>query len=184
MREGADELLLRAVAGLARSSRRASSSTTVEFRHHGSRIASHERCYSRLQKIFDLEHYLDVLDRKPGALRGSTPLAQWRAQGRWPESYDRLWEQLTERYGRQAGTRAMVTLIRMGGEFGYAKLATAVEQALDLGCGDIAAIRHLLLSDQLQHAVGEPDIVSDLLKGISPLIRRHRCSCLKRSRRA
>src|ERR1700722_1240032 len=28
-------------------------STTVEFRHHGNRIASHERCYSRLQKIFD-----------------------------------------------------------------------------------------------------------------------------------
>jgi len=36
------------------------SSTTVEFRHHGGRITSHERCYSRLQKIFDLEHYLDV----------------------------------------------------------------------------------------------------------------------------
>src|SRR5260370_37397965 len=129
--------------------------TTIEFRHHGNRIASHERCYSRLQKIFDLERYLDVLDRKRGALRGSTPLAQWRAQGRWPESYDRLWERLTERQGRQGGTRAMVTLIRMGREFGYEKLATAVEQALDLGCGDVAAIRHPLMSDQLQHAVRE-----------------------------
>ena len=49
----------------------------------------------------------------------------------------------------------MVTLIRMGREFGYEKLTTAVEQALDLGCGDVAAIRHLLMSDQLQHAVGE-----------------------------
>jgi hypothetical protein len=131
-------------------------SSTVEFRHHGSQIASHERCYSRLQKIFDLEHYLEVLERKPGALRGSTPLAQWRAQGRWPESYDRIWEQLTERQGRQGGTRAMVTLIRMGREFGYEKLRTAVEQALDLGCEDVAAIRHLLMSDQLQHTVGEP----------------------------
>jgi transposase len=131
-------------------------SCTVEFRHHGSRIASHERCYSRLQKIFDLEHYLDVLDRKPGALRGSTPLAQWRAQGRWPESYDRIWQQMIERQGRQPGTRAMVTLIRMGREFGYESLTAAVEQALDLGCEDVAAIRHLLLSDQLQHTVGEP----------------------------
>jgi hypothetical protein len=130
-------------------------SATVEFRHHGKRIASHERCYSRLQKIFDLEHYLDVLDRKPGALRGSTPLAQWRAQGRWPDSYDRLWEQLTQRQGRQSGTRAMVTLIRMGQEFGYEKLTARVEQARDLGCGDVAGIRHLLLSDQLQHTVGE-----------------------------
>lgn len=131
------------------------SSTTVEFRHQGKRIASHERCYSRLQKIFDLEHYLDVLERKPGALRGSTPLAQWRAQGRWPTSYDRIWEQMIERQGRQPGTRAMVTLLHMGREFGYEKLTAAVEQALDLGCRDVAAIRHLLQTNQLQHTVGE-----------------------------
>jgi len=49
----------------------------------------------------------------------------------------------------------MATLIRMGRKFGYEKLATAVGQALDLGCEDVAAIRHLLLSDQLQHAAGE-----------------------------
>jgi hypothetical protein len=145
------------------------SSTTVEFRHHGSRIASHGRCYSRLQKIFDLEHYLDVLDRKPGALRGSTPLAQWRAQGRWPESYDRIWQQMIERQGRQPGTRAMVTLIRMGREFGYEKLTAAVEQALDLGCGDVAAIRHLLMSDQLRHAVGEPIEIGTLSAYERPL---------------
>ena len=48
------------------------SSTTVEFRHDGKPIANHQRCYSRMQKILDLEHYLDVLERKPGALRGST----------------------------------------------------------------------------------------------------------------
>ncbi len=131
------------------------SSTRVEFRHDGKRIASHERCYSRLQKILDLEHYLDVLERKPGALRGSTPLAQWRAQGRWPESYDRIWDQMIQRQGRQPGTRAMVELVRMGRESGYGKLTSAIEQALDLGCGDVAAIRHLLMSDQLRHAAGE-----------------------------
>jgi transposase len=131
------------------------SSTAVEFRHDGKRIASHGRCYSRLQKILDLEHYLDVLERKPGALRGSTPLAQWRAQGRWPESYDRIWEQLIERGGRQPGTRAMVELIRMGREFGYEKLTGAIDQALALGCRDVAAIRHLLQAEQLQHVVGE-----------------------------
>jgi hypothetical protein len=63
---------------------------------------------------------------------------------------------MIERQGRQPGTRAMVTLIRMGREFGYERLTAAVEQALDLGCEDVAAIRHLLLSDQLQHTVGEP----------------------------
>ena len=127
-------------------------SSVVEFRQDGVPIAQHERSYERAQQILDLEHYLEVIERKPGALRGSKPLAQWRVQGRWPASYDRLWELMNQRHGRQDGTRSMVALLRLGREFGYAKLETAVSQALELGCTDVAAIRHLLMSDQLQHA--------------------------------
>jgi hypothetical protein len=130
-------------------------SSVVEFWHEGARMAQHERSYSRLQQILDLEHYLEVLEHKPGALRGSKPLAEWRAQGRWPRSYDHIWELMTARLGRQSGTRAMITLLRMGREFGYAKLEAAVSQALELGCADVAAIRHLLMADQLQHAAVE-----------------------------
>jgi hypothetical protein len=127
-------------------------SSVVEFRQDGVRIAQHERSYERSRQILDLEHYLDVLERKPGALRGSKPLAEWRAQGRWPASYDQLWELMSERQGRQAGTRAMVAVIRMGCEFGHTKLEASVAVALELGCADVAAIRHLLMTDQLQHA--------------------------------
>ena len=128
-------------------------SNVVEFRQDGVRVAQHQRSYERARQILDLEHYLEVLERKPGALRGAKPLAQWRAQGRWPESYDQLWELLNQRQGRQEGTRSMIALIRLGCEFSYAKLETAVAQALQLGCTDVAAIRHLLMSDELQHAV-------------------------------
>ena len=127
-------------------------SSMVEIRHSGRPVAQHERSYARSQQILDLEHYLEVLDRKPGALRGSKPLAQWRAQGRWPASYDELWELMIDKHGRQSGTRSMIAVIRMGREFGYAKLEAAVAQALVLGCTDEAAIRHLLMSDGLQHA--------------------------------
>jgi hypothetical protein len=41
-------------------------------------VARHERCYRRQQQILDLEHYLDVLYRKPGALAGSKLLEQKR----------------------------------------------------------------------------------------------------------
>ncbi len=57
-------------------------SSVVEFRLHGVPLAQHERSYERSQQVLDLEHYLEVLERKPGALRGSKPLAQWRIQGR------------------------------------------------------------------------------------------------------
>jgi transposase len=127
-------------------------SSMVEIRQNGVPVAQHERSYKRSQQILDLEHYLEVLERKPGALRGSKPLAQWRLKGRWPDSYDRLWELMNEKHGRQSGTRSMIAVIRMGREFGYAKLESSVEQAMVLGCTDEAAIRHLLMSDELQHA--------------------------------
>jgi transposase len=122
---------------------------SVELWHEGRRIARHERCYSRQQQILDLEHYLDVLERKPGALAGSTALAQWRQAGRWPESFDRLWQALNMRHGRQHGTRQMIELLQLGTGHSWGQLRAAVEQALALGCHDVAAIRHLMLSDHL-----------------------------------
>jgi Mu transposase, C-terminal domain len=63
-------------------------STYVEIWHQGQYVARHELCFDRQQKILDVEHYLEALTKKPGALAGSTPLEQWRAQGRWPVSFD------------------------------------------------------------------------------------------------
>src|SRR5947209_20528236 len=77
----------------------------VEIWRQGKCLARHERCFGRQQKVLDLDHYLEALERKPGALAGATALEQWRAQGRWPGSYDRYWDVLQQRQGKQAGTR-------------------------------------------------------------------------------
>jgi transposase len=132
---------------------------SVELWHQGRRVARHERCYSRQQQVLDLEHYLDVLERKPGALAGSTALAQWRQAGRWPESFDRLWQALNMRHGRQHGTRQIIELLQLGTGDGWGRLRSAVEQALSLGCHDVAAVRHLMLAEHLDRpAVGAIDI--------------------------
>lgn len=116
----------------------------VELWHEGRCVATHERCYGHHQEILDLEHYLDVLERKPGALAGSKPLAQWRAAGRWPGSYDHLWQKLVERHGRGGGTRQMIDLLILGRTCGQERLRAAVEQALALGCADGSAVAYLL----------------------------------------
>jgi hypothetical protein len=69
--------------------------STVELWHDGECVAKHERCYRRKQ-VLDLEHYLDILSRKPGAFAGSTPLAHCRQAGLWPPSFDQLWQSLME----------------------------------------------------------------------------------------
>jgi transposase len=124
---------------------------TVEVWHQGRSVARHARSYGRYQEILDLEHYLDVLEHKPGALAGSKPLEQWRRAGRWPASYDQYWQALVERRGRQAGTKAMIELLQLGRRLGYARLQNAIEAALKLGCTDAAAVRHLMTADGLVH---------------------------------
>lgn len=116
----------------------------VEIWHGGKRVARHERCYQRHQKVLELEHYLEALWTKPGALAGSTALEQCRAQGRWPASYDRFWEVLRQRQGKQEGTRAMIEVLLLAREHGAARVRQAVEEALELGCSDLGAVRYLL----------------------------------------
>jgi hypothetical protein len=108
---------------------------------------THERCYGRYQQVLELEHYLEVLERKPGALAGSTPLKQWRERGRWPVEYDRYWEALIRRYGKRPGTRQMIELLGLGKKHGHDRLQEAVSVALVNGCGDVAAVRYLLTAE-------------------------------------
>jgi hypothetical protein len=125
----------------------------VEIWHEGQCVARHERCFDRHQKRLNLEHYLDALSRKPGALAGSMPLEQCRAQGRWPESFDRFWAKLEQRHGKHEGARAMVDVLLLGRAHPFERLRAVVEQALEMGVSDVAAIRYLLEFDQLERRV-------------------------------
>ena len=116
----------------------------VEILHDNQRVAQHPRCYGRGTEILNLEHYLDVLERKPGAMKGSTPLEQWRQAGRWPDCLDRIWRHLELRHGKASGTREMIGLVRAGSVQGWPRLIAAVEEALRLGLSDGAAVLHIL----------------------------------------
>jgi hypothetical protein len=132
------------------------SATTVEVWHEGRCVATHQRCYGRYRDVMDLEHYLDVLEHKPGALAGSKPLEQWRKLGRWPASYDVLWDGLMQRCGKQEGTKEMIGLLHLGRTHGEQRLRTAVEATLALGCQDSAAVRHLVAAAQLERTPVAP----------------------------
>ena len=118
--------------------------------HHGNRsVAEHPRGHGRGHQILNLEHYLDVLERKPGAMAGSQvasamALQQWRQAGLWPACLDTIWRQLEQRHGKSKGTREMITLVREGTVTGWPELIAAVEEALALGVSDAAAVLHIL----------------------------------------
>jgi hypothetical protein len=141
----------------------------VEIWHGGKQIARHERCHQRRQHVLDLEHYLDALSHKPGAFAGSKPLAQWRAAGRWPDSYDVLWGRLRARHGKEKGTHAMITVLLLGQEFGQDRLRTAIATTVSLGACDVGAVRYLLTEARLNKARAEPIDVGELARYDRPM---------------
>ena len=145
----------------------------IEIRHDNRCAARHPRCYGRGHQILNLEHYLDVLEKKPGAMAGSTPLQQWRQAGRWPECLDRIWGQLEQRLGKSAGTREMITLVRAGSVSGWDRLIAAVEEALRLGVTDAAAVLHILnMPDQEERRCYAIALAKELAEFERPM---HRC---------
>lgn len=128
----------------------------VEIWQEGRLAAKHQRCYGRGRQILELEHYRDVLSHKPGAFAGSIPLVQWREKGRWPRSFDQLWQSLQARHGVSEGTREMIGLLLLGRRCGYERLRDTIETALELGCTDAAAVRYLLNQSALQRTSVEP----------------------------
>lgn len=145
--------------------------SSIEVWYGGIRVAVHERSYTRGAEVFNLEHYLDVLDRKPGALPGARPLAQWRAQGLWPESFDRLWAIWQERLGKHAATRAMVDLLLLVPAHGWPAVKVAVETALTLGCSDESAVQCLLTQSKaaISPAKLSPEELGNLSRYDRPL---------------
>jgi hypothetical protein len=141
----------------------------VELWHGGRRIACHGRCHGRRQQVLDLEHYLDVLGHKPGALAGSRPLEQWRLAGRWPACHDELWSRLRARHGQQDGTRAMVAVLLLSREFGEENLRAAIASAVSLGASDVAAVRYLLGEAGLHKAPPVPVEIGTLARYDRPM---------------
>jgi transposase len=112
----------------------------IVLTHAGREIARHPRLHGRFQTAARLDHYLELLQRKPGALKGSLPLRQEREQGRWPRSFDELWRQIEQRYGASEAARQMVDVLLLVREHGPERVELAVRGALAAGAHDGRAV--------------------------------------------
>ena len=127
-----------ALAGLKVSARIGAREITIN--HGGREVARHERLHGKFGTSAQLDHYLELLARKPGGLEHSVALAQERDRGRWPDCFDQLWAALTDRYGRSDAARQMVDVLLLCREHGPAAVALAVRGALTAGAIDGRAV--------------------------------------------
>ena len=74
-------------------------------------VARHERAAGKDAETLVLDHYLEVLRRKPGALPGATALAQAKAAGTFTAAHQRYWDAARREHGDAAGTRALIEVL-------------------------------------------------------------------------
>jgi hypothetical protein len=86
-----------------------------------------------------LDHYLELLRLKPGALARSLPLRQERERDRWPGCFDELWR-IAERVGPSEAARQMVDVLLLARELGAAPVELAVRGALAASAHDGRAV--------------------------------------------
>ncbi len=107
------------------------SARTVEALEGPRIVAAHERSAGKHAEVLVLDHYLDVLRYKPGALPGATALAQARAAGAFTPAHQRYWDAARRKLGDRAGTRALTEVL-----LGHRTLpAAAITEAMDRAVG-------------------------------------------------
>lgn len=118
--------------------------TALEVVQGGRVVARHARLRGRFGEQLSLDHYLELLEYKPGAFPRARALQHARRTGHWPVVYDTLFSELQRRYGQTEGTRQLLKVLLLHRDYPAAQVLAAVNQALSLGCCEAGAIAVLL----------------------------------------
>jgi len=147
-----------ALAGLRVSVRIGAREITIS--HAGQPVARHERMHGKFGTSAQLDHYLELLARKPGGFEHSLALAQERERGAWPAAFDELWVALTERYGASEAARQMVDVLLLCRDHGPDRIVLAVRGTLTAGAIDGRAVA--VLARRAQTVPAAPAVLLDL----------------------
>jgi hypothetical protein len=110
--------------------------TVVEAYDGGRLVARHTRSVHRGEQTLVLDHYLEVLVHKPGALPGSVALAQARAAGAFGATHEAFWAEARRRLGDGAGTRALCEVLLLHRRLAADAVVAGMAAALAVGSVD------------------------------------------------
>jgi transposase len=137
-------------------------------------VATHVRALHKGTEDLVLDHYLEALARKPGALPGATALAQARAAGAFTAVHQRYWDAARRRLGDGAGTRALIEVLLLHRTTPAAAVLAGMDAALavdhiDANLVAVEARRHL---DGARPAATEtaPDPGDAVVGGAGPVV--------------
>ena len=118
------------------------SASTVTVFDRNTVVAQHQRAIGKGVKVLNLDHYLEILLRKPGALPGATALAQARAAGAFTSEHDAFWAAARKALGDSAGTRRLIEVLLLHRHLEHVDVLAGITAARTVGSvsADVVAV--------------------------------------------
>jgi hypothetical protein len=119
-------------------------------------VARHPRAVGKGVETLDLDHYLETLAYKPGALAGATALHQARATGRVGPAHERFFEVARRQLGERDGTKALIGVLLVHRTLPYEAVVAGIQGALAVGSldPDVVAVEARRATEQPVHSPG------------------------------
>jgi transposase len=138
------------------------SADRIKVISNGEIVADHPRQFGRDKVIYDPWHYLNVLKRKPGALRNGTPFQGWEL----PVSLRRVRVHLSNRSG---GNKEFVDILCAARRHGLELAEKACAKALAEGTIRGEIILNIIARDLDPHPVEPATVPTSLILTIEPI---------------
>lgn len=121
----------------------------IEIYDSASPVAEHERFMGKGGAQLELDHYLEGLLRKPGALPGETALEQARAAGKFTPVHDAWWAAARNAHGDRDGTKALIEVL-LHRRLPHDQVVAGMAAALDSGAltADAVALEARRMADE------------------------------------
>jgi hypothetical protein len=126
-------------------------------------IARHERVVARGGESIQLDHYLEVLRHKPGALKGSIALAAARDAGQFTAAHEAFWAESRKVNGDSAGTRELIGVLLLHRTMTTADITAGIRAALTVGAvtADVVAVEARLAANSSGTGSGRHPVADD-----------------------
>lgn len=115
----------------------------VEIFHDGKRLATHPRLFGNNKWQLHPDHYLELIQQRPGAFHDARPLRRWRET--WPPCLEKLLPRFQENQGETAGIKDFIGVLLLYREHPGEAIQAAVELALENNLSSSQGVKHLLL---------------------------------------
>lgn len=110
--------------------------TRIEVAEGGTLVAAHERSVVRGSQTLLLDHYLEILARKPGAMPGALATRQARQSGVLTAAHEAFWARARRRFGAAGGTRALIEVLLLHRGLPFPAVHAGLEAVNGAGSSD------------------------------------------------